>query len=119
MASLTNPPWLQFRPFHAVNKLRTYVQLPVFEVATEWLGYSELVQQYNFSASKSFYLKNRPAKPLGVNYLLCIKYRIGETVYRYKLWSNVGEVTLNEVPLYTNQLILPNFVLEVWSTTDE
>jgi len=119
MSSLSNPPWLQFRPFTPITKLRTYVQLPAFDVAVSWLGYSELVYQYNFSASQSFYLKNRPAKPLGVNYLLCIKYRIDETVYRYRLWSNVGEVGLDEVPLYTNQLILPNFVLEIWSTEDQ
>jgi len=119
MSSLSNPPWLQFRPFTPITKLRTYVQLPAFDVAVDWLGYSELVYQYNFSASQSFYLKNRPAKPLGVNYLLCIKYRVGETVYRYKLWGDVGEVEMDEVPLYTNQLILPNFVLEIWSTEDQ
>jgi len=115
MASLNNPAWLQWRAFTPVNKLRTYVQLPAFSFTPNWLGVSELVVQYNFSATQNFYLKNRPTRPVGVNYVLCIKYRVGDTVYRYKLWSHSDATGLEEVPLYSSQLIKTNFVLEVWS----
>lgn len=113
---MTNPVWLQSKPLTLVDKIRTYVQLPIFAYAPDWKGYSELVTQFNFSASKNFYLKNRPAKPSGVDYLLCIKYRVGQTVYRYKLWQHAGATGMDEVPLYMSQVIKKNFVLEVWST---
>lgn len=115
MASFNNLPWSQFKPFTRVGKIRTYVQLPAFSYTPNYTGASELVTQFNFSASRNFYLRNRPAKPTGVNYLLCIKYRVGETVYRYKLWHVDGAPNLEEVPLYNSNLIRANFVLEVWS----
>jgi hypothetical protein len=115
MSSLNNNPWLQFRPLTPVGKIRTYVQLPAFDYLPAWTGASELVTQFNFSATKNFYLKNRPTKPTGVNYLLCIKYRVGDTVYRYKLWTLDGVTGLDDVPLYAAQLIKKNFVLEIWS----
>lgn len=115
MSSLNNPAWLQFKPLTAVGKLRTYVSLPAFSYTPNFTVGSELVTQFNFSASQSFYLKNKPAKPSGVNYLLCIKYREGTTVFRYKLWAGVGEIGMDEVPVYSNQIIKKNFVLEVWS----
>lgn len=95
------------------------MQLPAFSYDVTWKGYSEVVTQFNFSASKNFFLKNKPRKPTGVNFLLCIRYRVGETVYRYKLWSDVGEIGMDEIPLYTTQIIKKNFVLEVWSTDGE
>lgn len=116
MASLNNPIWEQWKPFNAVHKVRTYVALPAFTYATNWLGYSELITQFNFSADRSFYLKRRPAKPSGVNYQLCIKYRVGNAVFRYRLWGVSLTTGLDEIPLYTNQIIKKNFVLEVWST---
>ena len=52
------------------------------------------------------------------NYLLCISWRNqAGNVYRYALWSGVGEIFYFPVPLYTGQVIQKNFRLEVWSVT--
>jgi len=61
-------------------------------------------------------LRNRPTPPTGVNFCLCIRWRTGDVVYRWKLWQGVGEV-LN-VPLYNGEIIKKNFVLECWTTAD-
>ena len=108
--------WLTFRRANPVGMLLTYAALPSFDsLSVEYSGASELVKQYNFSASQDFYLRNRPRRPSGANFLLCIRYRVGTNVFRYKLWSGVGETGLDEVPLYQSQVIKKNFVLEVWN----
>jgi len=106
--------WLTFRAVTPVTKVRSYINLPAFSYSNTWIGASEIITQFNFSASKNFVLRNRPIPPTGVNFCLCIRWRTGQTVYRWKLWQNVGEV-LN-VPLYNGELIKKNFVLEVWTT---
>lgn len=113
MSSINFNPWLEYRVAPHVRKLRTYVQLPTFSYSPTWEGVSQLITQFNFSANKNFWLLNRPNRPSGVNFILCIKYRVGDTVFRYKLWG--GGVALDQVPLYTNQIIKKNFILEVWS----
>lgn len=111
--------WLQFKTCTEVAFRQGYVELPAFSVNNPtWTGASEIVQQYNFSADRNFRLVTLPAKPVGVNYGLCIKFRIGTVVYRYKLWNDANFVTLTAGP-YTNQLIGKNFVLEIWSFNGE
>lgn len=105
--------WLQFRPGTLVGKNTAYIDLPAFSYTNPtWAGASELVAQFNFSANSNFYLTTIAAKPNAANFGLCIKYRVGETVFRYKLWNFDG---LHTAPLYTNQLIKKNFVLEIWT----
>lgn len=81
-----------------------------------WAGASVIVAQFNFSASKNFVLEDLPEAPADANFCLCIRYRVGDEVYRYKLWENVDEV-LN-VPLYNGEVIKKNFVLEVWTVKE-
>jgi hypothetical protein len=89
MSNLNSPSWLTFRPATIIGRTRTFVALPAFdEVVVNYTGANELVRQYNFSASKNFYLLNRPTKPSNVNFVLCIKYRVGNDVFRYKLWND-------------------------------
>lgn len=109
--------WLKFTPAGQVGYRRAYLDLPAFSyTGLVYAGASVIVAQFNFSASQNFILLNRPTKPTGVNYGLCIRYRVGETVYRYKLWTDDNFVLNDDgAPLYTNQLIKKNFVLEVWS----
>lgn len=114
MSAQTVTNWVTFTPATPLGKKRAYIDLPAFNVTgLSWKGASEIVLQYNFSASQSFVLLNRPTKPSGVNYGLCIRYRVGSLVYRYKLWDDAGFQLQAE--LYTNQVIKKNFVLEVWS----
>jgi len=78
-----------------------------------WAGASVIVAQFNFSSTKNFVLEDLPEAPEDANFCLCIKYRVGNTVYRYKLWEGVGEVL--QAPLYNGEVILKNFVLEIWT----
>lgn len=95
--------------------LSGYVTLPAFSyTGLVWAGASQLITQFNFTATKNFTIKTLPTKPTGVNFCLVVRYRIGGQTYRYKLWEGVGEV-LNE-RVYAGQIIKKNFVLEVWST---
>lgn len=80
----------------------------------KWNGASQRITQWNYASTNNFVLVEMPEAPEDPDFCLCIAYRRGDNVYRYKLWENVGEV-LN-VPLYTGQVIKKNFSLEVWST---
>ena len=111
--------WHSFTPVVAADYTRGYFTLPAFELeAPEWKGASEIARQYNYSASKNFALRRRPEKPSGVTYGLCIRYRQGDIVTRYKLWNDAA-FKLDGVPLYTGQIIKQNFCLEVWSFEGE
>ena len=102
------------RPANLAEWLNSYISLPIFSYSgIPWKGASEIVTQFNYTATKNFTLRELPTPPVGVNFCLVIRYRIGMTSYRYKLWSAVGEV-LNE-PLYNGQIIKKNFVLEIWT----
>ena len=91
-----------------------YVSLPAFTYTNpDFRGAGIVVAQYNYSADRNFRLTRRPAKPTDVNYGLCIRFRVGTTVYRYRLWD--FDLNATENPLYTNQLIGKNFVLEIWT----
>lgn len=113
--TITN--WLKFTPAGQIGYRRAYIDLPAFSyTGLAVAAVSVVVAQYNFSATQNFILLNRPAKPAGVNYGLCIRYRVGDVVYRYKLWQDTGFILNDDVaPLYSQQLIKKNFVLEIWS----
>ncbi|MDO8335183.1 MAG: hypothetical protein Q7T74_00145, partial [Candidatus Saccharibacteria bacterium] len=119
MSVQTITDWFTKVPVSVPGLRSQYVNLPAFTtVNPTWKGASEIVAQYNFSASANFYLLNRPAKPSGVNYGLCIRYRVGGVVYRYKLWDDDSFI-LGNVDLYDKHLIKKNFVLEIWSFEGE
>lgn len=112
---------MEWRPATPIGMAGYTVTLPAFSVsAPTWKGASEIVRQYNYTASRAFYLTNLPTKPTGVNFGLCIRYRIGDTVYRYKLWDD-DDFILGPLaaPLYNKEIIKANFVLEVWSLEGE
>lgn len=111
--------WTQYRPATRVNNFRgTYLELPAFSLDTGivWKGASEVVMQFNYSAAKDFVLLARPTKPTGVNFGLCIRYRVGDSVTRYKLWEDDAFILSGvAAPLYNGERIRANFVLEIWS----
>ena len=95
--------------------LNSFVSLPAFSYGgIIWKGASEIVTQFNYTATKNFTIRTLPEPPANVNFCLVIRYRIGLITYRYKLWAGVGE-TLNET-LYNGEVIKKNFVLEIWNT---
>lgn len=95
--------------------LKSFIILPAFQYDNiGWKGASEIITQFNYTATKNFTLRTLPTPPVNTNFCLVIRYRVGLISYRYKLWSGVGE-TLNE-KLYNGEIIKKNFVLEIWNT---
>ena len=108
--------WLSTRLANIVSKQRGYITLPAFSQAVTYIGVAEIVRQYNYSVANDFVIKNFPFNPSNPDYILCIKYRIGNTVYRYKLWDRDGvATTLDFAPVYSGQVIKKNFTLEIWN----
>lgn len=107
--------WLDINPQGgALSRTHKYLTIPAFTSVDRWDGYSQIVTSFNCEAPNNFSLKpfSAPANP---NFVLCISYRVGETVTRYLLWDAVGS-EMPYFPLYEGQLIKKNFRLEVWNT---
>lgn len=117
MSNLQQVDWQTIRAASVVGLAGSYVVLPTFSYAAPFIGASEIVVQFGYSVARKFTLKSLPEKPTDATYCLCIRYRVGETVFRYKLWDGVGEV-MTGVELYNGQLIRQNFVFEVWNTAN-
>jgi hypothetical protein len=117
MSDMNLTDWLTFRPAGVVRNARAYIDLPAFSYSSAGTAgdASVIVAQFNFSASRDFFLATRPVKPTGVTYGLCIKWRVGDVVYRYKLWEDPLFNLTDVVTLYNKQRVRANFVLEVWS----
>lgn len=102
-------------PAVAVGKINHYIGIPVFTYSgIIWKGASEIVVQYNYTTTKNFILRSLPVKPTNVNYVPCIRYRVGGVVYRYKLWGDIGEI-MPTVSLYNGEIIKKNCVIEIWN----
>lgn len=102
-------------PAVAVGKINHYISIPAFSYdGIIWKGASEIVVQYNYTTTKNFVLKFMPEPPSGVNFVACIRFRIGGNVYRYKLWGDIGEI-MPTVPLYAGEIIKKNCVIEIWN----
>lgn len=113
-----NSDWFTLTPATRIARVGSYILIPAFSYSDiSWKGVSEVVCQFNFSAEKSFVLRNVPTTPTSDQFIACIRYRVGNTVYRYKLWSGVGEVLAN-APDYSGQVIKKNFVIEIWNVAN-
>lgn len=110
----------------AIRKIGTEFTIP--QVLVEYYNNGihaagALVHQINFTAPSAFRIlsmtKSWPqifglaTSPMTV----CIRYRIGGTVYRYKIDTTYDGVPYDVVqaPAYTNQRIEANFCIEFWS----
>lgn len=102
-------------PASQVVKLSSVIVLPAFNyTGLVWKGASQLIAQFNLSLSNNFTIPTLPSGA-GRDFCLCIRHRIGTTPFRYKLWSDVGEI-LYTPQQYISAIIKKNFTLEVWST---
>jgi hypothetical protein len=116
----------------AIKKVHTTITIPVDETIVTGDYWRRSIRQYNFSASGAFRILNYTIipSPLGVvpAHLLCIKYREGSVVTRYRLaerpttgaqydlWEPAALVACQTQP-YTNEIIKSNFSLEFWGAT--
>ena len=101
-----------------LQRVMTYITLPVFNATVSWNGYSDIVTSFNVEAPNNFsfsgYLSNVPAAP---TYALCVSYRVQGVVTRYLVWDAAGSNFSQIIPPYTGQPLLKNFRFEVWSTS--
>lgn len=120
------------RPASRVNRERGYFYLPTFNRGTIFPASSDrnvfyVFHQWNYAASSKFTILNftpptftYPNKSLVYAttvfsiYGASIKYRIGNQVFRYKLWNTQIRDDYR-ADNYTNQIIRPNFSIELWS----
>lgn len=108
--------WLDVNKVNKLTRTQTYWTLSSFSVDCEWLGYSTIVAAFDFVATNNFSLPLDYDIPSNPNFCPCIMWVDEDyTVYRYRLWGNVGEVMWFSAPLYSGQLIKKNFRIEIWS----
>ena len=101
-----------------LKRCQTFVTIPTFNVASAWNGYSNIVVAFNYQAPNSFSFAQVSgfAAPLNLSFLLCVSYvNSNGSVVRYALNSNPNAVMFFDIIPYTNQMILKNFRIEVWS----
>ena len=110
--------WLDKNPQGGpLRRVDTYITLPVFSVADTWIGYSDIVTSFNFECAYNFSLTLNYIVPANPNYVLCVSYRVGNTVTRYMLWDATGSEMNRDIPMYAGQPIKKNFRFEVWNTS--
>lgn len=109
-----------FRPVTKVGPRLSTISIPAFSgLSVAWRGASEVIRQFNYSATGSFALLGRPLKPAfetpEVAFTPCIKFRIGSTVHRYRLWEHENDAISGlTVPVYNGELIRRHFCIEIW-----
>lgn len=108
--------WLDVNKVNKLTRTQTYWTLPAFSVEGNWLGYSNIVAVFNFTATNNFSLPLDYVVPSNPGYCPCIMWVDEDyNVYRYRLWRDVGEVMWFDAPVYSGQLIKSNFRIEIWS----
>jgi hypothetical protein len=94
-----------------------YVLIPPFTLDRGgWIGASTIRVQFCFSVSSPFvFFDYLPLVSQANNntFSLCVRWRYGHTVHRYKLHSGDSEVALY-CPDYQDELIPQHWVLEFW-----
>lgn len=117
MSTTSITDWKTFVPASKVDKRQGYFEIPAFDYDVAWDGASRIVVQYNYTAPRNFTIFRNLTKPANPNFVPCIKYRVDDTVYRYKLWDDANCTVQAE--LYVSQLIKKNFCIEIWNLSDE
>ena len=108
-------PWLSLQKASRVRRTQSYFVIPAFQnIMPEWKTASMPVYLITYAVSNNFTIPTLPAKPATANFIPCIKWRSGSTVYRYKLWDDTAGILY--VPIYAGEKIGKNFQIEVWST---
>lgn len=102
----------------AIKKVKSYFTINSFSIAgLLWYDVPRLVGQINFSIIHGKFTVDLPLNYDNDDFILCIKYRKFDLVYRYKLWDKNNYLPI--FPFYTGQRIYKNFVIEVWQIKDK
>ena len=111
-----NKKWLSWTGIRSVGLVRQAVVVPAITINTVGFQVPYIVGQFNYTVPKQFRLTDFGTIASSLSSLsncaICIRHRVGITVTRYLL---VGGNTVS-IPStqYSGQLILPNFVVEIW-----
>ena len=103
----------------AVEMVNKQVVVPAVTITTSGtFQVPYIVWQYNYSAGTDFRVINfgelQANSQRLSNCIICIRYRVGTTVYRYQLCGSTQNLASVPSELYSGQLIKANFVIEVW-----
>lgn len=96
------------------SRLNQYLQVPAFSIAYPmWAGSSYALATAALSLPSNFAFR-LPITRLSTTFVLAVKWTVSGTVYRYKLWSGIGENF--DFPLYAGEVIpATGAVLEIWN----
>ncbi len=117
MSNLTQNFWQTFEPIKVIGKQRGYFTLAwTKDVLANWLGASEVMIQYNYTASGNFTMDELPDMSgiAGMDIVACIRYQVDGVVTRYKLNDSPSGDSVY-FPMYNGEVILKNFTIELWS----
>lgn len=106
--------WQSIAPAQAVGLRKSYVVVPAFTADVSWAGASEILKQWEYSASQDLTLELPYATQ--TTFVLCVKFERAGVVYRYKLWNH-ADLVLPGVSLYNGEEIESTFRLEAWSVS--
>jgi len=100
-----------------LQRFQYYFDIPTFNVSKIFYQVADLVIDFWYQAPNNFSLI-LPVFPI-INSLLCVAW-VDENgnVRRYKLNTNPDVIMPEDVPQYTDQLIMKNFRIEVWNTDE-
>lgn len=110
------------RPYNtgrAVMDKAMFLQVPAFTAGVlAWTGASYQVARTVINAGMPWAISKPIARPSGLNACAAVRFTSGGTVYRWKLWQDVGEVL--HWSLYDGT-VLPEagVYLEFWSIDDD
>ena len=103
-----------------VTKIETYFEFPEITIENNiWRGASEMLWRYIYKTPFTMALRTRFSEaPEGTTLCLVISWKpTSETIVRYKLWKDVGEILF--IPDYSGQAIKSfdgKWQLEIWNT---
>lgn len=105
----------------SIGHLFKYLHVQPYQHVTNPSGQRRLVFQYNVTFDGDFYILNLDhlqahRRLIVSNGVLCIKWRIDNNVFRYKLLDSEDNTDWSGFVQYTNQRIKRNFCLEFWAT---
>lgn len=101
-----------------IRNLYKFLRVPAVN-ANDYLYPCQLLFQFNVTLEEDFYFLNIENYRAFTQFIisggcLCVKYRIGTNVFRYKLFDHNSSVEWNYFEDYHNQKIHKNFCIEFY-----
>lgn len=109
--------WLDRNPKGPLTRTRNFITIPPFNIPSEWIGFSDIVGIFDYTASHNFTIRDYSNLVSGASYTLMISYvNADHSVKRYRLVAGNEEVIFLDIPQYDGEVIKKLFRVEVWNT---